>query len=262
MESFKQFLKSKKAIVYHVSPNSSIKKLRPTGSHKGQQSIKMGRGGIYVAPKFKDAVAWATSYVGGKKYHTQKPNDRLKERESGGGWHGDKGPKNYKNLTIYELEVPEELLKNSWSNSFWEPEYFISAEYMNHIKVIKSTTYSLDELMVLDRVNSQKRMELISSKELIEIKRASKTNQAARYYLELLDSYNQHLLKGKNPIINQDSDIKNDHVIRQKTEKLKDYIFYSDNNWTSLKIIEKLNKDQKREAEQIYQDVKKLIQSL
>lgn len=259
MKNFKDFLKSKKTIVYHVSPDSSIGELRATGHHKGQQSVKMGESGIYVAPKFRDAVAWAISYVGSKKGNTQKPNERLKEK--GGGYHGEKGPRNYKKLTIYEIEIPKDLLKNVWGSSFWEPEYFIPGNYMDSMKIIKSKTYSLDELMVLDRRRSGKRLEVMT-KDLAEIKKASKNNIAARYYLELLDLYNEKLLMGKNPIINYNDKNSNDHVIRQEIDKLKNYIFYSDNNWTTLKVFEKLNKDQKNKSDEIYKEIKTKIQNL
>lgn len=260
MKSFEQFLKSKKTIVYHVSPDSSIGRLRATGHHRGQQSAKMGKSGIYVAPKLRDAVAWAVSYVGGKKSHTQKPNERLKEK--GGGYHGEKGPRNYKNLTIYEIEVPKEVLQNSWSSSFWEPEYFISSEYLDLLKVIKSKTYSLDELIVLNTRETQKAQEHFVSKDLATIKKASKNNLAARYFLELIDLYNKNLLKGKKPIINN-ADIKStdsEHLIRQKIDELKNYIYDSDDNWRTTKILQ-LNKQQKQEVTNLYKQVRLMIEN-
>lgn len=250
--------KFKKTYVYHVSPKSSIVRLRPTSARKGLQAIKQGTSGIYVAPKFRDAVAWATSFVGHKKYNTQKPNERLKEK--GGGYHGDKFPETYNNLTIYKIEVPEDLLKIVWKSSSWEPEYFIPAEYMDNLKIIKSKTYSMNDLILMDNKRSQKRTELASSS-LLTIKKASKSNLAARYYLELTDFYNQYLLKGKKPILNDDPKYSNDHLIRQKIDKLKDYIYENDNYWT-YKIREKLNKAQQLEVEKLYLEIKKLIENL
>jgi hypothetical protein len=262
---FKEFFeKSPKTYVYHVSPDSSIGRLRATGSNRGQQSVKMGKSGIYVAPKFKDAVVWGVSYVSGKKYNTQKPNERLKEKESGGGWHGDSGPKNYKNLTIYKIEVPKELLKNVWSSSSWEPEYFIPSEYMDQIKIVKSKTYSLNDLIIMDSRSGQKRTESLLARDSVGIEKASKTNLAARYYLELKNLYNQYLLRGKRPIINADPEygIKNDHLIRQKIEKLRDYIYTSGKNWATVEFIDRLNPVQLKEVEKMHNDIKRMIEGL
>lgn len=255
MKNFKEYFKSKKTIVYHVSPKSSIKILRATGSHRGQQSYKMGASGIYVAPKFRDAVAWATSYVGGKKRDTQKPNERLKEKGTGGGVHGEKGPTNYNFLTIYKIELPEELLKNSWSNSFWEPEYFIPEEHMDKLKIIESKTYSLDELVELYKRRTAKRSEVVT-KDLILIRRVSKTNLAAKYYLQLLDTYNNSLLKGKKRMVFNDEDL-----IHQKIEKFKSYVFFNDNNWQT-KIIKRLSKQQIIEVDNLYEEIKLMIEKL
>lgn len=262
MKNFRQFLNSQTTAVYHVSPNSSIGVLKPTGSHKGQQSVKMNQGGIYVAPKFKDAVAWAVSYVGGKKYNTQKPNERLKEKESGGGRHGEKGPRSYKELTIYKIEIPKELLKNVWSSSFWEPEYFIPSEHMSQLKIIKSETYSLSELQVLHARIGNKKFEVKGSDNK-SIEKASKTNLAARYYLELTDLYNKKLLSGKKPIIRTpDFSSQNDHLIHQKIQELKKYIITSGNNWSTIKIIDRLSPQEIKEVEQIYNNIKNLIENL
>lgn len=257
MEFREFFEKSPKTYVYHVSPDSSIGRLRATGSHRGQQSVRMGRSGIYVAPKFRDAVVWATSYIGHKKYNTQKPNERLKEK--GGGYHGEKFPETYENLTIYKIEVPKELLKNVWKSSSWEPEYFIPAEHMGDLKVVKSKTYSMNDLMVIDSRRNQKRAELASS-DLLLIKKASKSNLAARYYLELKDLYNQYLLRGKRPILNDDPKYSNDHLIHQKIDELKRYIFQNSNYY--VKIIEKLDEAQQRDVEKLYLEIRKMIEKL
>jgi hypothetical protein len=68
--NFKKFLESVQEVdVYHVSPRSDIFELRPTGSKKGQRSyIGKKQPGVYVAPRFIDAVAWAVTYVGGTSY--------------------------------------------------------------------------------------------------------------------------------------------------------------------------------------------------
>lgn len=264
---FKNFIKnrSKKTFVYHVSPDSNIGLLRATGSHKGQQSVKMGMGGIYVAPRFKDAIAWATSYIMGKKYDTQKPTERVKEK--GRGRHGEKGPNSYKELTIYKIEISKDLLskKGVWGNNWWEPEYFIPGEYLDEMKIIESKTYSRDEIITIQNRSEQKRTEISGNSYNNKIKQASKFNLAARYYLELLELYNRFLLMGKKPIIKDDenswSRSKNDHLVHQKIEKLKKYIFDSDNNWTTIHV-KKLNKKEEQEIESIYQEIKKMIENL
>jgi hypothetical protein len=256
--------KYQKTYVYHVSPDSNITNLRPTGHHRGQQSVKMGMGGVYVAPRFRDAISWALSYVIGKKYYTQRPNQRLKEREKGGGHHGEKGPTNYKNITIYKIEVPKNLLnkKEVWGSSFWEPEYFIPEKLMGEMKIIESKTYSMDELVRINDRSEQKRWELRFNSSDNKIKEASKNNLAARYYLELLDLYNKSLLQGKKPIINNDTNSKNDHLIHQKIESLKNnYIFDSSNNWTTI-YIKKLNSKEQQEVRKIYQEIKRMIENL
>lgn len=260
--------KSQNIYVYHVSPKSGINRLRPTGSHRGQQSVRMGKGGIYVAPKFRDAVSWALSYVMGKKYHTQKPNNRLKQKEEGGGNHGENGPRNYKNITIYKIEISKDLLskKGVWGSNFWEPEYFIPGEYMNEMKIIESKTYSMDEILRINSRSEQKRTELHINSSNNKIKKASKNNLAAKYYLELLELYNSTLLRGKKPIIKDDEkspwSVKNDHLIHQKIENLKNrYIFDSANNWSTI-YIKKLSKIEEQEVIKIYKEIKNMIENL
>jgi hypothetical protein len=256
--------KYKKTYVYHVSPDSDIGKLRPTGSHRGQQSVKMGMGGIYVAPRFKDAVSWAVSYVIGKKYYTQRPNKRLKNSEERGGYHGEKGPRDYKELTIYKIEISKNLLnkKEVWSSNFWEPEYFIPMEYMKEMKIVESKTYSMGKLIEIKNKSDNKRFEMKSNSYYNKIKESRKTNKAARYYLELIDLYNKNLLKGKKPIINTDANSRNDHLVHQKLENLKNlYIFDSGDNWTNY-YIKKLNEKEEQEVEKIYQEIKKMIENL
>ena len=259
--------KYKKTYVYHVSPDSDIGKLRPTGSHRGQQSVKMGMGGIYVAPRFKDAVSWAVSYILGKKYYTQRPNQRLKNKEKGGGSHGEKGHNSYRKLTIYKIEIPKYLLskKGVWGSNSWEPEYFLPGEYIREMKIIESKTYSREEIIIIHNRSEQKRTELSLNSYNNKIKQASKTNLAAKYYIELLEMYNRYLLMGKKPIIKDDENSwsrkKNDHLIHQKIKKLKDYIFDSDNNWTNIHV-KKLNKKEEQEIEKIYQEIKNMIENL
>ena len=261
--NFKKFInqRSQEVDVYHVSPRSDVFELRPTGSKKGQRSyIGKKQSGVYVAPRFRDSVAWAVTYVGGIKSKSQKPNERLKEK--GGGLHGEDGPINYKYLTIYQMKVPKEILQKSAYESLWEPEYFISADNIDQLKIIKSKTYSLEELQFIYNRMSQKRYE-VRGNDINDIKKASKTNIAARYYLELIDIYNKKLMKGAKPLLKEPkSTYGNEHFIHQKIEQLKKYIITSGNNWTSIKLIERPDKQQIEEIEKLVKNIKDMIESL
>lgn len=237
--NFKLFLENEMSYVYHVSPRSDIKRLRPTGSHRGQQSVKMNNSGIYVAPKFKDAVAWALSYVLGKKYSTQRPTERAKEL--GKGWHSENF-RGYENLTIYKIQIPSDILKNSWYNSFWEPEFFIPSDSLDQMHIVSSKTYSIKELNKLYQRSSAKKME-VRGKDINLIKKASKNNIAARYYLELLELYNQRILSGGDVIPD----------FSETLDQFKKYIFEQD--FLKVKIID-LNKDQISIVNKLYKDIK------
>jgi len=69
---FRDFLytESRMATMYHISPQSGLKSLRPTGHHRGTQAYPQGMAGVYLAPKFADAVAWGVSHVMYKKGHS------------------------------------------------------------------------------------------------------------------------------------------------------------------------------------------------
>lgn len=257
---FKEFLfenNKQYTIVYHVSPRSDMKKLRPVSSQKGTRAfIGKGEPGIFVAPRFKDAVAWATTYVGGKKYHTQKPNERVKEK--GGGWHGEKFKGIYKTLTIYEIQVPKEVLKNSVYTGWWEPEYFISAEDIWQMTIVGSKTYSFFELAKI-----KSKIDRTSFSPTIDkrIKSIAKTNLAAKYYLELKDLYNNALLQGTSPVlVSDDSPFSSNHLINKEIEKLIKYIFIFDGNLSVP--INKLDKIQEIEVGKLYQRIKNMINNL
>jgi len=263
---FKEFLNEANhglTSVYHVSPRSDMFKLRPTSHHKGTRAlIGKGEPGIFVAPKFRDAIAWSVSYVAGKKYNTQEPTERVKEK--GGGRHGEKFKGNYATLTIYEIEVPKDVLKRSVYTGWWEPEYFISASDMELMNIISSKTYSFYELVkIQSRLdNTKKTFEPQGDSGIIDIR---KTNLAARYYLELKDTYNNHLLKGKSPLIAPDdpfrSSMSSDHLVNLEIEKLKKYMFQNTPDWKVIPITS-LNKTQEKEVETIYKRIKSMIESL
>jgi hypothetical protein len=78
-----------------------------------------------------------------------------------------------------------------------------------------------------------------------------------------MDLYNKKLMKGRKPIIKEpDSIYKNDHFVHQKIEELKKYIITSDNNWTSIRLIEKPNKQEINEIEKLVKDIRKMIENL
>jgi len=260
--SFKSFLESSSEYisVYHVSPRSDMFKLRPTGHSKGVRSyIGKKQPGLFVAPKFRDAIAWAVSYVGGKKYDTQEPTERVKEK--GGGRHGEKGPRSYRYLTIYEIKVPREVLNSSSYTAWWEPEFFISAEHLDKMSIVKSKTYTLDELSKIYSRSESTRRESYPGK-LLNIERASKTNLAARFYLELSNLYNQALMKGKKPVfVDTISIYDNNHMVRVEIEKLMPYIFAKTHDF-SVEALPRLSKQQEAESRAIYERVKRMIEGL
>lgn len=248
--------------VYHVSPRSDMSRLRATSPRKGTRAyIGKGESGIFVAPKFKDAVAWATSYVGGKKHHTQKPNERLKEK--GGGYHGEKFKGIYRDLTIYEIKVPKEVLKRSVYTGWWEPEYFIAADDMDKMIIVSSKTYSFYELAAMQSRFDRIRTEFYPQGNR-NIKDVSKTNLAARYYLELKDLYAKSLLGGASPVIASDDSTSHrgsSHLIDREIEKLKKYIFKNNPDF-SVEKINFLDRKQEGEVREIYKRIKSLIETL
>jgi hypothetical protein len=262
---FKEFLNESKEFthVYHVGPRSDMFKLRPIGHSKGTRaSIGKGQPGLFVAPKFRDAVAWAVTYISHKKYYTQKPTERVKEK--GGGWHSEKGVQDYKNLTIYKINVPKEILKKSSYTYSWEPEFFISSEHLDQMNIVSSKTYNIYELSKMYSKRSNKRSESHPSK-LANIKKVAKTNLAARLYLKLLDSYNSALLQGKTPIFTDDEELirdNNNHLVRTEIEKLVKYIFKHSSTWWGLENIPSLDKAQEAEVRKIYERVSKMIRRL
>lgn len=237
--SFKEFLSSKreKVHVYHVSPKSDIYNLKPTGFHSGQQSISLRQAGIYVAPKFSDAVAWAASYVAYKK-SKEKHQDLV-----------------YKNLTIYEIEIPKDILQKAWKNDSWEPEYFISKEHMSQMRIVKSKTYSQKDLFQMYNTKLSKRSETYLNA-VGNIKKVGKKNIAAKYYLEITDELNRRLLKKRN---NQAVAILRE-TIKEKLDSLKNYIFKYPDGFHEEVII--LTPAQETEVNAIYNEIKNLLTKL
>lgn len=263
--NFKEFLTegNKELVsVYHVSPRSDMVKLRPVSYKKGVRSyIGKGQPGIFVAPRFKDAVAWATSYVSGKKHDTQQTTKRLKEK--GGGRHGLKF-KGYQYLTIYEIKIPKEVLERSVFTAWWEREYFIVAEDMQFMNIVKSETYSIKELLKMQSSFDNTRTNVIP-KTITQIKELAKTNLAARYYLELKKLYSDSLLSGAKPVIasNDDRPIfsrDSDHIVDLEIKKLMKYMFKHSSSWRMIPIIV-LDKNQEKEVIEMYKKIKSMIQT-
>ena len=234
--------------VYHVSPRSGIRDLRAIGHSRGVRALTgKGQPGLFVAPKFKDAVAWAVSFVSHKRTETQKPNERLKEKEEGGGNHSEKGVGPYKNLTVYEIEVPDEVLRRSPYTAWWEPEYFISSEEMPLLSIKKSKTYSMEELKSIYNKSLRERPNYAPQGDQ-EIKILAKTNKAARYILELKDLYNRLLMAGAKPTMSpQDPD---KHLVDEELEALRKLTHMDDHIFNPTPIT-RLNQGQERRAEEI-----------
>lgn len=263
--NFKEFLNEgnrELVSVYHVSPRSDMVKLRPVSYKKGVRSyIGKGKPGIFVAPRFKDAVAWATSYVSGKKHDTQQTTERLKEK--GGGRHSLKF-KGYRDLTVYQIKMPKEVLNRSVFTDWWEREYFITAEDMQFMNIVKSKTYSIDELLKMQSNFDNIRTNVIPTT-ITQIKELAKTNLAAQYYLELKKLYSDSLLSGAKPVIASSDDRPifsrdSDHIIDLEINKLMKYIFERSGNLRMIPI-NALDKNQEKEVIEIYKKIKSMIET-
>lgn len=167
----------RKRFVYHASPENGIHIFRPTGRYKGQQSIPMNEGGIYVAPTFKDAVAWAATYVSYKKgKNVDKEFQSVK----------------YRNITIYKISVPKHILDSSWSNSSWEKEYFISGKYVNLLEVASKETYNVYEIKKMYERYIYRQSSIMCDKYTVR----HANNLASKYYLQLKEKLNKMVLSG------------------------------------------------------------------
>ena len=174
--------------VYHVSPFSGLGRLRPTGGHKGTQSCAMSRGGVYVAPKFRDALAWYCSFVRHKK--NEKNTDRRHRSENGKNCGMPKKPLYYHGATIYKIAVPKGLIKNLWKSCWWEPEYFIPAEMMPDIRIVSTKTYTDTELISLyNRARNKAWESQRGGWDMERIAQKLRTNPAAKAYLAFLEEF-------------------------------------------------------------------------
>lgn len=197
MKSFKEWLLLTEGkqftYVYHVSPESDLYKIRPTGKHSGTHVEDQDSMGIYVAPKFRNAVAWFVSYVMGKKRRTQDKKRSKRVQELGIGFHDD--PFYYRTATIYKIQIPKDILSKSWYNNFWEPEYFIEDKYLDQIKIVSSKTYRAQELVDLYSRHNRAAFDARSKDTTHEAKKSR--NLAAKVYLHYKEKAAQAALKGK-----------------------------------------------------------------
>ena len=200
------------AYIYHVSPESGLYKLRPTGAHKGTQAHTQGKAGIYVAPKFGDALAWYISFV------------RWKKRGSN---------LYYRSATIYKIKIPKSVLERSWSANFWEKEYFISEDDLDQVEIVSQKTYNGQELVNLAHRNTLKSYEA-KGKDPERIAKGSKGNIAAVEYLRLLEKYRNLML---NHYSVDSIDRSNVQHLFSKLEKLFIKDIY---DWNSLQPISKV----------------------
>ena len=186
--------------VYHCSPDSDIGKLRPTGMHKGIQALPMQQGGIYVAPKFRDALAWYCSFV----RHKKNSSNTLpaKEREKKGEKEIKYAPPHdklyYHGATIYKIAVPKGFLKGLWGADMWEPEYFIPSEKMKRVQIFSAKTYSDGDLMDLYSRSRQKAWESRQgSWDTESMARDLRQNPAAVMYIYFLEAFRKMALSRK-----------------------------------------------------------------
>jgi len=192
--SFKQYvlMEGKNMVhVWHVSPVEWIYKLRPTGSHQGVQAHKQNQSGIYVSPHFSDAIAWAASFIIGKKNRSQEKNRSPRLQEIGGGWH--KKGMYYRQLTFYKIAIPRSVLEKAWEGVFWEHEYFIPEDKLEHLEIISS------QVMGVHEINALYHKQIVKSNESSSVVNLARdvrlTNLAAKSYLIFSDKYNNLLLR-------------------------------------------------------------------
>lgn len=214
---FRQFLESRMSTVYHVSPVNNMKKIR--AGRQRSMTKEHGRG-VFVAPRFSDALAWADSFV--------------KHKKPGG---------QYKNLTIYELEIPTETLRTLYHATWWEPEYMIPEELSDQIRIVSSRTLPNKEIVRLYRRSLNLKFAEKQGNELATISALAKTNLAARLYLDLFNSYAATRMGGR-PEQNE---------IKDALERLKGMTRKPDRTGIDYDTVERLgSREEERLARSIH----------
>lgn len=216
--NFQQWLvenKRKWEYVYHVSPKSDIRKLRAFGQ-SGNHVVDQKSPGVYVAPTFKDAVAWAISYVSHKKSYMKMPRSYRKDDEKPNKRYHEK-PSYYKNITIYKLRVPSDVVRQSWGLNFWEPEIFIAEDDLSDVEIVSQKTYPTEELWDLHDRQRKKESEYRQKDTDNAIADVTNTNLAAQEYLRLKNELANRVLKqGKSINLERAKDL---------IDKLKLYLY-------------------------------------
>ena len=208
------------AIVYHVSPHPNLKKIRPETT-RAKSGSRLGRG-VFVAPKFRDALAWADSYV--------------KHKKPGG---------QYKELTIYKLQIPRDTLKTLYHASWWEPEYFVPEELADQIQIVSSKTMTNKEIVGLyRRILAIKFKEQQGLPDLARIRKLAKTNLAARLYIDLFDALADVRMKGQ--------DDPREPEIKDALKKLKDMVLRQNHEIFGYDETERLTPEEERIARETY----------
>lgn len=169
MKTFRQILESRHMThVYHISPKEGLHALKPKSGNKYNDEQ-----GIYVAPSFVDAAKWFTSYVAWKK-------DDM----------------HYKTAYVYKIEIPEEILQRSWSESFWEKEYFIVKSDIPRLKIVSVKKYTYEELNGIEKRYDKKRRELKDMDPLRVARSVENKNLAAKMYVEIREKLVKLAFKG------------------------------------------------------------------
>jgi hypothetical protein len=233
------------AYVYHVSPESGLRVIRPQGSPK------QSRPGIYVAPKFKNVVAWFVSYVTWKKGKMKTPKAWQKDPDKPSVRHHE-SPMYYQEATIYKLRVPKEVLERSWSENSWEKEYFIIEDDLPIVEIVSSKTYRKNELNDLYQRQSNKSYEARAGR--YDPMRAAKelhlTNLAAKEWLRLKDVIAARAMKGG--ISNYTK--KDINILMSKLQNL----FTGDWFWDKERV-ERLSLKQEAEAQKLVKSIESLL---
>lgn len=208
------------ATVYHVSPMPNLKRIRPETT-RAETGKRLGRG-VFVAPKFRDALAWADSYV--------------KHKKPGG---------QYKNLTIYELQIPRDVLRTLYYATWWEPEYFVPEELADQIRIISSKTMTNKEIVGLyRRILAIQFKEQQGLPDLARIRKLAKTNLAARLYIDLFDRHASERMRLR--------DHAREEQVKEALKKLKDMVLRPNEEIFGHDEAERLTPSEERAAREIY----------